>query len=45
MRNRELAAKYDSVLDERQKVADEGIVTFADLNARYQPLFAEASAS
>ena len=44
-RNKELAAKYDSVLDERQKVADEGIVTFADLNARYRPLFAEASAS
>jgi len=43
-RNQELAAKYDFVLDERQKVAAEGIVTFADLIARYQPLFAEASA-
>ncbi len=44
-RNEELAAKYDSVLGERQKVAAEGIVTFADLIARYQPLFAEASAT
>lgn len=45
MRNEELAAKYESVLEERQKVAAEDIVTFADLIARYQPLFAEASAS
>jgi hypothetical protein len=44
-RNRELADKYESVLVERQKVAAEGIVTFADLITRYQPLFAEASAS
>lgn len=44
-RNEELAAKYDSVLDERQKVAAEGIVTFADLIARYQPLFDEVSAA
>lgn len=43
-RNEELAAKYDSVLDDRQKVAAEGIVTFSDLIARYQPLFAEALA-
>ena len=44
-RNEELAAKYDSVLSERQKVAAEGIVTFADLIARYQHLFAEVSVS
>jgi len=44
-RNEELAAKYESVLKERQKVVAEGIVNFADLIARYQPLFAEASAS
>lgn len=44
-RNEELAAKYDSVLDERRKVASEGIVTFADLIARYQPLFDEVSAA
>ena len=44
-RNEELAAKYDSVLDERRKVAAEGIVTFADLIARYQPLFDEVSAA
>ena len=44
-RNEELAAKYDSVLDERRRVATEGIVSFTDLIARYQPLFAEASAS
>ncbi len=42
-RNEELAAKYDSVLDERQKVAAEGIVTFADLIAQYQPLFDEVA--
>src|SRR5687767_4932704 len=30
IRNQELAAKYDSVLDERQKVTAEGVVTFAD---------------
>lgn len=42
-RNEELAAKYDCVLDERRKVAAEGIVTFADLIARYQPLFDEVS--
>lgn len=44
VRNEELFAKYDSVLDERQKVAAEGIVTFADLIAHYQPLFDEVSA-
>jgi hypothetical protein len=44
-RNEELAAKYDSVLDERRKVAAEGVVTFADLIARYQPLFDEVSAA
>lgn len=44
-RNEELAAKYDSVLDERRKVASEGIVTFADLITRYQPLFDEVSAA
>jgi hypothetical protein len=43
-RNEELAAKYDSVLDERRKVVAEGIVTFADLIARYRPLFDEVSA-
>jgi hypothetical protein len=44
-RNRELADKYDFVLDERQKIAAEGVVTFAHLIARYQSLFAEVSAS
>lgn len=44
-RNQELAAKYDSVLDEQRKVAAEGIVTFADLIARHQPLFDEMSAA
>lgn len=43
-RNEELAAKYDSVLEERQKVAAEGIVTFADLIEQYKPLFDEVSA-
>ena len=40
-RNQELAAKYDTVLEERQKVVDEGIVTFADLIAKYPALFTE----
>jgi hypothetical protein len=44
-RNEELATKYDSVLAERQRVAAEGIVTFGDLIARYQPLFDEVSAA
>jgi hypothetical protein len=44
-RNEELVAKFDSVLDERRKVAAAGIVTFADLITRYQPLFDELSAS
>jgi len=44
-RNEELAAKYDSALDERRKVAAEDIVTFADLIARYQPLVDEVSAA
>jgi len=43
IRNEELAAKYDSVLDDRRKVAAEGIVTFADLIARYQSLFDEVA--
>ncbi len=44
-RNQELADKFDTVLDERRKVAAEGIVTFADLIARNQPLFDELSAA
>lgn len=40
-RNRELANKYEFVLVERQKVAAEGIVTFADLITRYRHLFAK----
>lgn len=43
-RNEELAAKYDSVLEERQKVATAGIRTFDDLIALYKPLFDEVSA-
>ena len=38
-RNKELAAKFNSVLDERQKVAAQGIATFAELIAKYQSLF------
>jgi len=44
-RNQELADKYESVLAERQRVVAEGIMTFADLMARYQSLFVEAAAS
>lgn len=43
IRNQELAAKYDSVLDDRRKVVAEGVVTFADLIARYESLFDEVS--
>jgi hypothetical protein len=43
-RNEELAANFDTALAAREKVAAEGIVSFADLIARYQPLFAEVSA-
>lgn len=42
-RNQELAAKYASVLEDRQKVAAAGIVTFADLVARNPQLFASAT--
>ena len=44
-RNEELAAKFDSVLEERQKVAAEGIRTFGDLVEKYRPLFDEAPAA
>ncbi len=44
-RNQELADKFDSVLGERRKVAAEGVVTFADLIARYRSLFDELSAA
>jgi len=43
LRNQELATKYDTVLDERRKVEAEGIITFADLIAQHQSLFAETS--
>jgi len=44
-RNEELAAKFDTVLAEREKVAAEGIETFAQLIAKYKPLFDELSAA
>ena len=42
-RNKELAEKFRTVLDERQRVAAEGILTFADLIAKYQDWFIDAS--
>lgn len=39
IRNQELAAKYDTVLDDRRKVAAEGIGSFDDLIAKYPELF------
>lgn len=42
-RNQELATKYESVLGERRNVVAKGIITFADLIARYQSLFDEVS--
>ena len=44
-RNKELAAKYDTVLDEQRRVATEGIHSFADLIAKYPNLFIEPAAS
>jgi hypothetical protein len=38
-RNQELAAKFDTVLEEQQKVAAEGIESFGDLIAKYPELF------
>lgn len=38
-RNQELAAKYDTVLDEQQKVAAKGVRSFGDLIAKYPELF------
>jgi hypothetical protein len=44
-RNKELAAKYDTVLDEQHRVAGEGIASFDDLIAKYPDLFAEPAAA
>lgn len=38
-RNKELASKYGTVLDEQHRVAAEGITRFADLIAKYPDLF------
>lgn len=38
-RNQELAAKFDTVLDEQQKVFAGGIKNFGDLIAKYSELF------
>jgi hypothetical protein len=38
-RNKELAEKYDTAVDEQRKVAAEGITSFADLIAKYETLF------
>ena len=44
-RNKELAAKYDTVLDDQRLVAAEGIASFADLVAQYPKLFVGPVAS
>ena len=38
-RNQELAAKFDTVLSEQQRVAAEGVGSFDDLIAKYPGLF------
>jgi hypothetical protein len=38
-RNKELKEKFDTVLDERRRVAAEGILTFSDLIHKYPELF------
>ncbi len=40
-RNKELATKYDIVLDEQHRVAAEGIHSLADLIAKYPDLFVD----
>lgn len=40
-RNQELAEKFDLVLEEQKRVAASGILSFADLIARYRSLFEE----
>jgi hypothetical protein len=42
-RNRELLEKFDTVLDERRRVAEEGILTFSDLIQKYPDLFNEGA--
>ena len=44
-RNKELASKYDTVLDEQRRVATEGITSFANLIAKYPDLFVESAAA
>lgn len=39
VRNQELAAKFDTVLEERRRVSKEGIVNFLDLINMYPDLF------
>lgn len=39
IRNQELANKFDVTLSEQQRVASEGIASFADLIAKYDELF------
>jgi hypothetical protein len=43
-RNQELAAKYDTVLDEQRRVAAEGITSFAALIEKYPDLFTQSAA-
>ena len=43
-RNKELAAKYDGVLDEQRRVAALGVTSFADLIAQYPQLFPNPAA-
>src|SRR5688572_22732874 len=40
-RNKELASKYDTVLDEQRRAAAEGITSFPGLIAKYPDLFVE----
>lgn len=42
-RNKELASKYSTVLDEQRRVAAEGITSFTDLIRKYPDLFAESA--
>jgi hypothetical protein len=43
-RNQELAEKFDTVLDERHRVEQEGILNFTDLLQKYPDLFKERAA-
>jgi hypothetical protein len=43
VRNQELEAKFDTILEERRRVKEEGILSFLDLINKYPDLFKEVA--